>query len=91
MLRESAEADLCFANAVDRAPGVRRRNLPDPEDYDKVVKTMSVCQLLELGLNQLNEAGSALYVLHTYNAAVARNFVGDEFSERRGVWTCGHG
>jgi hypothetical protein len=30
-------------------------------------------------MNQLSEAGSALYVLHTYNAAVAGDFVGDEF------------
>ncbi len=91
MLRVSAEANPVPTNTAERAHGVRRRNLPDPEDYNKAVKAMSVCQLLELGLNQLNEAGSALYVLHTYNAAVAGNFVGDEFSERRGVWTCGHG
>ncbi len=27
----------------------------------------------------MNEAGAALYVHHKYNAAVAENFVGDEF------------
>jgi len=39
---------------------------------------MTICQALELGINQLNEAGSALYVQHKYNSAVVENFVEDE-------------
>jgi hypothetical protein len=34
---------------------------------------------LELGINQINEAGAALYVHHKYNSAVDEKFVEDEF------------
>jgi hypothetical protein len=30
-------------------------------------------------MNQLHEAGCALYIRHTYNQVVVENFVGDEF------------
>jgi len=40
---------------------------------------MIICRALELGINQMNEAGATFYVMHKYNAAVAENFDGDEF------------
>ena len=78
-LRVQCEAAPDATNKAERAPGVRRRNLPDPLEFAEKLKGMTICQALELGINQLNEAGAALYVQHKYNAAVAENFVGDEF------------
>ena len=40
---------------------------------------MTVCATLELGLNELHEAASALYIRHIYNPTVVENFLGDEF------------
>ena len=78
-MRDQALAAPDATNAAERALGVKRRNLPDPAEFDALLAGMTVCQALELGLNQLNEAGSALYVHHKYNNAVAENFVGDEY------------
>jgi hypothetical protein len=58
---------------------VKRANLPDPEDYDAKLEAITVCQTLELGMNQLHEAICALYMKHTYNQAVVDNFFGDEY------------
>ena len=40
---------------------------------------MTVCATLELGLNELHEAASALYIRHIYNPTVVENLLGDEF------------
>ncbi len=40
---------------------------------------MFVCEALELGLNQLHEAGCALYIKYRYNQAVVDIFLGHEF------------
>ncbi len=54
--------------------------MSDPEDYDdKLEATMTACATLELGLNELHEATSALYIRHIYNPAVVETFLGDEF------------
>jgi hypothetical protein len=37
---------------------------------------MTICQAMELGINEMNEAGASLYVLHKYNAVVAENSPG---------------
>ncbi len=66
-------------NKAERAPGVRRRNLTDPLEFTEKLMGMTICQALELGINQINEASAALYVQQKYNSAVAENFVGDEF------------
>ncbi len=66
-------------NAAERSTGVRRVNLPDPEDYDENLESISVCETLELSLNELHEAACALYIRHQYNPAVVDNFLGDEF------------
>jgi hypothetical protein len=39
------------ANVVERAYGVKRANLPDPEDYAIKLETMTICQALEMGMN----------------------------------------
>jgi hypothetical protein len=77
-----------IAGRVERgkkALGVRMANQPDPDDYADRQEAMSVCQSLELGLNQLHEVACALYIRHKYNQAVVDNFVGDEHvgSERK--------
>ncbi len=79
LLRDQAEAAPTALNEAERSKGVTRSNLPDPEDYDEKLEAMTVCETLELGLNELNEAGSALYIRHVYNLAVVDNFLGDEF------------
>ena len=83
-LREQAVLAPCAANAAERSLGIKRANLPDPDDHKEVMEAMTVCQTLELGMNQLHEAGCALYIRHKYNQAVVDNFVGDEYvgSER---------
>ena len=43
------------------------------------MEAMTVCETLELGLNELHEAACALYIRHQYNPAVVENFLGDEF------------
>ncbi len=58
---------------------MRRKNLPDPLELSEKLKGMTSCQALELGINMMSEAGAVLYVQHTYSAAVADNFAGDEF------------
>ena len=64
---------------MERKSGVRRACLPEPDKYDEELESMTDCQAVELGLNQLNEAASALYIRHKYNKAVEENFVGDDF------------
>ena len=82
MLREQAEAAPVAANAAERALGVRRTNLPDPNDFEERLEAMTVREVLELGLNQLHEAGCALYIKYRYNQAVVDNFLRDEFTAR---------
>jgi len=60
-------------------PGVKRANLPDPDDYEAKLEAMTVYQTLELGMNQLHEVGCALYTRHMYNQSVVDNFLGDEY------------
>ena len=79
VLREQAEAAPVAANAAERALGVKRSNLPDPDDFEERLEAMTVREVLELGLNQLHEAGCALYIKYRYNQAVVDNFLGDEF------------
>ena len=78
-MRDQSSAAPAPSNAAERALGVKRANLPDPEDYEDKLKAMSVCESLELGLNQLHEAGCALYIKYRYNQVVVDNFLGDEF------------
>jgi hypothetical protein len=59
--------------------GVKRAILPDTEEFEDKMETMTVCQASELGLNQLHEAGCALYIWHKYNEAVVDNFLDDEY------------
>ncbi len=54
MLREQGEAAPVAANLVERALGVKRSNLPDPDDFEESLETMRVREVLELGLNQLH-------------------------------------
>ncbi len=56
-------------NEAERSKGDRRANLPDPEDYEKM-EALTVCGILELGLNELHKAACALYIRHHYNPAV---------------------
>jgi len=58
---------------------IRRRNLPDPLEFSEKLKGMIISKMLELGMNQMSEAGATPYLLHKYNAAVAENITGDEF------------
>jgi hypothetical protein len=77
-LREQFEAALDELNIAERAKRVRRRNLPDPLEFSEKLKGMTICQASELGINQMNEADATLYVLHKYNAAVAKKIAWDE-------------
>ena len=85
MARGQAAAAPDASNVSERALGVKRVNLPDPVDFADKLKAMPLCQMLELGLNQLHEAACALYIRHKYNQAAMDNFVGDEYvgSERK--------
>jgi hypothetical protein len=67
------------SNSAERSLGVKRTNLQDPEDYEDKLAAMPVCEALELGMNQLHEAGCALYIKYRYNQAVVDNFLGDVF------------
>ncbi len=78
-MREQAEQAPNAHNTAETALGVRRLSLPHPVEFSKMLMGMTICQSFELGLNLLNEVGSALYVLHKYNSAVVDNFDGDEF------------
>ncbi len=78
-MREQAEDAPTTLNEAERSKGVKRASLPDPEDYDDKMEAVSVSNTLELGLNELHEAASALYIRHIYNAAIVENFLGDEF------------
>ena len=88
-LRKSVRDQAALApdatNVAERMPGVKRANLPDPDDRAEKLEAMTVCQTLELGMNQLHEAACALFIRHKYNQAVVDNFVGDEYvgSERK--------
>jgi hypothetical protein len=77
-VEEESEAALDEHNKAERAAGVRR-NLLNPLEFLEKLKGMTICQVLELGIYQMNEAGATLYVLHKYNATIAENFVKDEF------------
>ena len=79
MLREQAAATPAASSSAERSLRVKRAILPDPEDYEDKMEDMSVCETLELSLNQLHEAGCALYIKYMYNQAVVDNFLGDKF------------
>ena len=79
-IRQQSAAAPDASNTAERALGVKRANLPDPEEFEDKLEAMTVCQSLELGLNQLHEAGCALYIRHRYNQAVVDNFLGDEYA-----------
>ncbi len=66
-------------NEVERKEGVKRANLPDPDDYNEKLAAMIACEALELGLNKVHEAACALYIRHKYNKSVVDAFVGDEY------------
>jgi hypothetical protein len=78
-LREQTEAAPTTHNEAERSLRVKRANLPGPEDYDAKMQDMSVCETLELILNELHEAACTLYIRHQYHPAVVENFLGDEF------------
>jgi hypothetical protein len=79
VIRQQAAAAPDADNAAERSLGVKRANLPDPEESEDKLKTMTVCQVLDLGLNQLHEASCAMYIRHMYNQVVFDNFLGDEY------------
>ncbi len=80
VLRNKAVQSPMSSNAVERAPGVKRANLPSPEDDDPKLEAMTVCEALELGINQLHKVGCALYIKHNrYSHAVVDSFLGDEY------------
>ena len=79
LMRDQAEVAPTALNEAKRSKGVTRANLPDPEDYDDKLEAMTVCATLELGLNELHKAASALYIRHIYHPTVVENFLGDEF------------
>ena len=47
--------------------------MPDLEEYSDKLKAMTVCDALELEMNQLNEVGCAFYVRHANNANKRKN------------------
>jgi hypothetical protein len=49
--RDHASTSTAASNSTERALGVKRANLPDPENYEDKLEAMSVCESLELGLN----------------------------------------
>ena len=79
ILREQAAAAPAATNATDKSLGFKRANLLDPEDYEEKLEALSVCEALELGMNQLHEVGCALYIKYRYNEVVVDNFQGGEF------------
>ena len=79
VLREQVAAAPAASNSAERSLGAKRANLPDLEDYEDKQEAMSVCEALELGMNQLHEAGCAIYKKYRYNQVVVDNFLGDEF------------
>jgi len=79
VLRDQATPAPGASNSAERALGVKRANLPDPEDLEDKLEAMSVCESFELGLNQLHEVGCALYIKYRYNQTVVDNLLGDEF------------
>ena len=78
-LRVEANRAPDASNEAERAEGVKRADLPDPDDYDDALASMSACESLELGINEFNEAACALYIRHKYNQTVVDQFVGDEY------------
>ncbi len=51
MLREQADAAPVAANLAERALGVKHSNLPDQDDFEERLETMTIREVLELGLN----------------------------------------
>jgi hypothetical protein len=66
-LKEEANLAPDQSNEAERVEGVRRANLPDPDDYEEMLAAASACEALELGLNEIHEASCALYIKHKYN------------------------
>ncbi len=42
-MRDQAEAAPTARNEAKRSKGVKRANLPDPEDYDEKMEALTVC------------------------------------------------
>ncbi len=66
-LRDEANLAPNASNEPERAEGVKRVNLPDPEDCDEKLEARIGGDALELGLNEVDEAACALYTRHKYN------------------------
>jgi hypothetical protein len=67
VLREQVAAAPTASNSAEMPLGAKRANHPDPGDYEDKMESMSVNEALELGMNQMHEAGCALYIKYRYN------------------------
>jgi hypothetical protein len=79
MIRDRSNMTPDESNIAERTEGVKRANLPNPNDYDDTLKAMSACETCELGLDELHEAACALYIRKKKNQAVVDSFQGDEY------------
>ncbi len=78
-LRDEANLAPDGFNVANKQEGVKRANLPDPDDYNEKLAAMSTCEALGLGLNEVHEAACALYIRHKHNQSVVDAFVGDVY------------
>jgi hypothetical protein len=78
ILRDQAQSVPYASNVLERSEGVKRVNLPDPDEYVDKRESMLACETCELGLNEMHEAACALYIMHKYNQAVVDKCLGDE-------------
>ncbi len=78
-MRDEANLTLDESNEAERAKGVKRANLHDPDDYDEKLAAMTTCESLGLGLNEIQETAYALDIMHKYNQAVVDAFTEDEY------------
>ncbi len=51
VLREQAKAAPVAINLAKRPHGVKRSSLPDLDDFEEKLKTMTVREAMEMGLN----------------------------------------
>ncbi len=79
MIRDQSNLTPDDSKSAERVEGVKRVNLPYPDDYDDTLGAMSACETCELGLNELHEAACSLYIRHKYNQAVMDSFLGDKY------------
>ncbi len=85
-MRDAANLVPDASNEPERVEGVRRANLPDPDDYDEKLEAMTACEALELGMNEVNEAACALYIRHKYNQAAVDASSVTNTSDPTGPW-----